>query len=615
MVLNELRCPTLPYACRMTMGGREAAGDKIQWDRLEQSWFDRIVETLLLRKFHNEAAVVLLDGRGGDGGVDASVTFPDGRCIIYQLKYYPEGMSGGHRGRRNEVKKSYIRAVDLHEPGEWHLVTPRNYSDAELKFLRNLEAATPPGKRTPEIKWTGRGELDQMLIDFPEVDRWLTIDHYRQTRAIFEWERSQFLDNPSSDLANRVAALGDLADSVDPDWTWDFERRDGVTTQILRAQHGNAAMRSPISFKFTAASTPDFPAEKLRKSIEFGSPEEVEVPGSAIKTFEVSGSRLVDNLPAPDLLVLTSLPAESVPALGMLAELRFTEGGEVVATEEGVVKSVYRGTRGITSLMAFCNERLTLKVIFAHENPYGPSNLEITYKIDGLSPRAVANLLDTVSRFPSSDEIGIYLDGSRLARYEQLKFRTHTENPDWSEPQALLQFANDLEWILSHTQQKIPFPRRFTTSDRIQARVARLLVEGYIVASPLISAVTAYLSEDAELTPELRSSLTGRKNAQWPVGPYVARIAGRSFDLGLAMAVHPESWVTQGADVIEYLEGAGTKPDQLVIRPGDDPYFFAYLPNVDPRSYADRSLVRWGIDGVGEPWLNRPWIDFNDTTG
>lgn len=594
------------------MGGRDAAGGKIQWDRLEQPWFDRIVETLLLRKFRNIAKVEVFDGRGGDGGIDASVTYPDGRRAIYQLKHYPEGMSGGHRGRRAEVKKSFQRAVALHEPHEWFLVTPRNYSDHELKFLLSLGAATPTGKRQPEVQWIGRGGLDQMLIDFPEVDRWLTIDHYRQTREIFEWERREFLDSPSNDLANRVAALGDLTDSVDPDWTWDFERRGGATIQTLRAQHENASVRSPISIELTAALAPGFLADRLRRSVEFGSPEGVEIPGSAITNFSVSGPKLVTDLPNPDLLILSSLPANDVPAVGMLMELRFLEEGEVVAAEEGVVTAAHRGTRGITSLMTFCNERLSMKASFAYEERYGPTNLEVGYRIDGLSPRAVAALLSTVSRFRSSSGIELHIDGKRLAKYGSAEVKSEAEDNNCSEQWEILRFAQDLASVLAHTRQNMTFPKSYTASDRIHARVARRLIDGNVVATPLIRGVSAHLSGDAELTPELRGMLTGKRYAQWPVGPYLARIAGRSFDLGPAIAVHPESWIEQGAAVVESFEQGSPTSDQLVVRPGDDPYFFAYLPDADPRSYDDRSFVPWGLDGVDEPWLDRPWLVLED---
>ncbi len=136
------------------MGGREADGDKIQWARLNQLWFDRIVETLLMRKFRGVATVDVVNGRGGDGGVDVSVTYPDGRLVIYQLKYYPEGMSGGFVGRRDKVKKSFVQAVKEQEPHEWVLVAPcNNFTNPEKSYIRRLpEAFTPEGD-------TGDGEV------------------------------------------------------------------------------------------------------------------------------------------------------------------------------------------------------------------------------------------------------------------------------------------------------------------------------------------------------------------------------------------------------------------------------------------------------------------------
>ncbi|WP_238556750.1 hypothetical protein, partial [Gordonia terrae] len=147
---------------------------------------------IVMRKFRRVAEVDVVNGRGGDGGVDVSVTYPDGRLVIYQLKYYPEGMSGGFVGRRDKVKKSFVRAVKEQEPHEWVLVAPcSNFTTPEKGYIRRLpEAFTPAGKRRPTVGWMGRAELNQMLIDYPEVDRWLTLNHYRRTRQIFEQEQT-----------------------------------------------------------------------------------------------------------------------------------------------------------------------------------------------------------------------------------------------------------------------------------------------------------------------------------------------------------------------------------------------------------------------------------------
>ncbi len=42
-------------------------------------------------------------GAGGDGGRDAIVREVDGRTIIYQLKFFPDGFDGKHRERRRQI--------------------------------------------------------------------------------------------------------------------------------------------------------------------------------------------------------------------------------------------------------------------------------------------------------------------------------------------------------------------------------------------------------------------------------------------------------------------------------------------------------------------------------
>ncbi|WP_433573606.1 hypothetical protein [Streptomyces sp. CA-251247] len=92
----------------------------IEWDRIGQPKFDRIIEALIQRLYDATAEVVPVNGRGGDRGKDIEVR-QRGRLRIYQLKYYPDGLTG--RGRRTSVKKSFNRAM-AHDPYEWVLVVP-----------------------------------------------------------------------------------------------------------------------------------------------------------------------------------------------------------------------------------------------------------------------------------------------------------------------------------------------------------------------------------------------------------------------------------------------------------------------------------------------------------
>ena len=63
----------------------------LDWARLDQPTFDRIVEALVRHRFGDEVRAV--NGRGGDDGIDIEVTLANGRLWILQLKFYPEGFS------------------------------------------------------------------------------------------------------------------------------------------------------------------------------------------------------------------------------------------------------------------------------------------------------------------------------------------------------------------------------------------------------------------------------------------------------------------------------------------------------------------------------------------
>src|SRR5690554_5709372 len=96
------------------------------WERCGRDAFERAVELLLQRKHQaGPGKAQAIDGRGGDEGIDVDVTEPDGTIsTIYQLKYFPEGFSGGFREvRRKQILNSF-RAAMKHEPALWVLVVP-----------------------------------------------------------------------------------------------------------------------------------------------------------------------------------------------------------------------------------------------------------------------------------------------------------------------------------------------------------------------------------------------------------------------------------------------------------------------------------------------------------
>lgn len=179
----------------------------IDWDRIGQLRFDRIVEVLITRRYHN-ADVTAVNGRG----IDIEVR-QGHRVRIFQLKYFPEGFSGGFaRTRRKQIQRSYDKMLE-ENPYEWVLVVPNNLTSGERTFVNGLGG----GSSTPLRRVIDRTGLDDLLVDFPEVDRWAqrnVTTELLENAKTYNQEIAA-LAGPE-DLAARVRALGAQADSVDP---------------------------------------------------------------------------------------------------------------------------------------------------------------------------------------------------------------------------------------------------------------------------------------------------------------------------------------------------------------------------------------------------------------
>lgn len=213
----------------------------IDWNRIGQREFDRRVEALLYRMFNGPTgAVITVNGRGGDDGIDVQVS-TDAGVRIFQLKYYPDGFPGSVKGRRASIKKSFNRAMQ-HHPVEWTLVVPGTLTPSERSFLDRLAQG-----HTATVSVLDRPGLDNGFADHPGLEATFTRDQLREAARDFNQEKALLLDQ--HDLVERVRALGDRADTVDEDWTWDFERRGDLVVRTLRQQHPwlMSAVRSPCA--------------------------------------------------------------------------------------------------------------------------------------------------------------------------------------------------------------------------------------------------------------------------------------------------------------------------------------------------------------------------------
>jgi hypothetical protein len=253
----------------------------IDWDRLDQPRFDRIVEVLVYRRFQGKVRAV--NGRGGDGGIDIEIIDDEGRLWILQLKYFPEGFSGGFTPRRQQIKASLDSAVNNHDPDKWSLVFPGTLAPGEHEFVTGL---SPRPK--PEIGRTiDRTVLDSWLADDPALDAFLQRDpttELERLARLYTQERSALVDG-ASDLFGRVQALGDVIDSTDEDYTADFHRSGDEVSLIVRPQHPGAR---PTTISVELRPFADENAElreHLDRTIGYGTSDPLRIPQRAIDRY------------------------------------------------------------------------------------------------------------------------------------------------------------------------------------------------------------------------------------------------------------------------------------------------------------------------------------------
>ncbi len=91
-----------------------AQGVRPGWERMDRQSFDRIVEAALHQKHADAQKIWSPEDSGGDGGRDVLVEYHD-RRLIYQLKFYPDGLTSKPASRKQQIEASFKAALK-HDP-------------------------------------------------------------------------------------------------------------------------------------------------------------------------------------------------------------------------------------------------------------------------------------------------------------------------------------------------------------------------------------------------------------------------------------------------------------------------------------------------------------------
>lgn len=223
-------------------------------------------------------------------------------------------------------------------------------------------------------------------------------------------------------------------------------------------------------------------------------------------------------------------------------------------------------------------------------------DLELDY--GSVPPSVVEQVLSTRRTLRYAGRLEARINGDLLVAARLSDVQESAEDYE-ADLLAIEQFAYDLDVVQRHTGQFFDIPERMHPGDRVKLRVARILIEGHIVASPRAPRFT--LAMTGIDSSEVRDSLSGPRSIVWPAGPYAVTIDGRELLIGDVYVVHPQATAINADEAIAALDADEAEGFEVDFRPGDDPYFYLSLANVPPDEVLLRSLAQWTLSGVDQP--------------
>lgn len=548
----------------------------IDWRQVGRERYDLAVEMLLKAKWDAEPGATAFspDGRGGDGGVDFQATTALGELTIYQFKYYPDG-GLGVSSRKRHVRSSFDQAA-RHRPQRWVLVVPCKLTPGERAFVEGLA-----GQTGPRIEILDRVGLDVLLAEHDGVRRYLERDPILE--AVGEYQATTAAVKDGDDLAERVRQLANRGADMDPYWAPDFRIENGVTIITPRPKSPDAPKKSPIVATFTldpeSASQEDRAA--FQRSIGYGVGEPVEVP---VVTSKVTGPAFF-SIDGPGMLAFAATKRPR-PEERVSIELR--DDTEVLAEHDGVVTHAGAGPEGGTVELAFYGG-FTVRFLLPHDTG-AAVRAELRLSVAGLMVSdavEVLRLRRSICR--DAREIVVRRDGEVAAAFTLDQF----EDPADDALEAIEQFVEDLAALEGHLKVRKRMPTSYTTYDRVQARMARLAIEGACVLVPEWLKVGLRISEgDRSLPADLGRFIATQNPMEIRQPGFELSICGWHVDVGPVQLTSPRVGFAEPGRLLRLLQSGSLDGE---------------LAPLVPASHAPWRLTRLANESSGGADVPVPW--------
>ncbi|WP_144785487.1 hypothetical protein [Microbacterium sp. BH-3-3-3] len=519
-----------------------------------RAYFDRVVEALIRRMWESKPGIQVhvIDGRGGDDGLDVYVERNGETVHVYQLKFFPEGMSGGWKTRRTQVKRSFKSVRDLDGLEDWTLVTPRNPTVQEQQTV----GAMREGRAIRMHVW-GQAALDDELSKFPNLLAWAQRDDaltFLRTAA----HETDALAGPD-DLQNRVRDIAAIADSRSIYWGVNVSVDHGVTTETFYPKRPDAPEKEPISFTIAPTFGPEHTEleQQFRRVLEFGSTNPVRLPPEVLGPFEVKGPEWVASRSESAALELGSPSlSEAAPA-----ELRVRQrGAGYLARLPGEVTAVSRGLKGLMLHANFSG--LTMEFRKPDEGTDGDADMH--YDVIGMNATEARAVLQTVKYMDEGHDFEIFIRGQSI-------FQTEGYAPSDSDPnvrETLWSIVDDLAVLEKEFMVGFTIPTRISVEERIDVRVARLLAEGVATTSPKMASLTLTATDEPGddgpdiLDGQPRAMTTSNSN-------FVIEVLGQELHVGTFRSYHPAVAIRDAEALREKRARGEITGSKVILAPTD----------------------------------------------
>lgn len=566
---------------------------RINWDKISERDFNHVVEVLLI-KMHAKSPykVDVIRGAGGDTGIDVVVWQAQRALKIYQLKYFPEGFTGGFRAaRRPQVKNSFDTAWRNHQPAEWILVMPPDPHINERNYVEGLAE----GKSVDVSIW-GQKQLAAALTDYPEVERAFTRDDLVETLKQIHQEKSGLLGG--SDLTERLRDLVGLADTRSQYWDVRVTAQGSEVFEEYIPKHPDAMRMEPINttVQLRFEESHHNAASQVKEGFEYGFTQDFELPAETV-TIARTGPSWVQPLPEIQAPRFSMGPARSNSDLvGRPMTFSFLDGnGFTQGRFEGLITHQAYGTLGSTIRASF--DKITTLIM---KRPYDGSP---TFKMNlssivGYPVRDVHRALQMFRSFQPGCSVDLYIGDAHSTIHIPVDAPLSREDDAWTEA-----LVDDLFAIEnSHLGARFIVPPEVAAFDRINIRVARLLLEGHqtVYAPGQEMAVTLSGELDDGLSKLLSEG--GVLSVTQQATPFI--LQGGKYNLGPGMVYHPHVKAREGVEMLSALQAGNAAGRVVHLYPADDtPFRVWLLPEGGADGEQRPSYVPWGIPTFDEPEL------------